>query len=105
MNKFASLLAIALLLANSSTWAEADSSTDLRYCLDLKTNDEIAKCAGEISPGEKGKAFSKEKVEEILSKEKTGAPVSANDASGTPASASDKPAKDLLLEKTGNNGK
>lgn len=103
MNKFASLLAVMLLLASSSAWAEADRSADLRYCLDMKSNDEIAKCAGEISPDKKGKPFSKEEVEKILDKEKTSAPASANESSGTPATASDKPGKDLLPEKTESN--
>lgn len=100
MNIFTSLLATTLFLASSLSWAEADRSTsDVRYCLDLKSNDEIAKCAGEVSPGNKGKPFPKEKVEKILSGEKTIVPVIANEPSGTPASASDKPAKDLLPEK------
>lgn len=94
MNKFASLFAVTLLLASSSTWAEADRSADLRYCLDMKSDDEIAKCAGEISPDKKGKPFSREEVERILAKEKTSAPASANESSGTPATASDKPGKD-----------
>ena len=105
MNKFASLLAATLLLANSSAWAEAGSSADLTYCLDMKSNDEIAKCAGEVSPGKKGKPFSKEEAEKILAKEKTSAPVSANESSGTPAAAtSDKPSKELLPGKTENTG-
>ena len=103
MNKFASLLAVMLLLANSSAWAEADSSADLRYCLDMKSNHEIAKCAGEISPSKKGKPFSKEEVEKILAKEKTSAPVSTNEPSGTPAAASDNPGKDLLPGKPESN--
>jgi len=100
MNKFASLLAVTLILASSSAWAEADRSADLRYCLDLKSNDEIAKCAGEISAGNKGKPLSKEEVEKILSREKASAPVSANESSGTPATSSDKPRKDSLPDKT-----
>ena len=90
MNKFASLLTVTLLLASSSAWAEANRSADLRYCLDMKSNDEIAKCAGEISPDKRGKPFSKEEVEKILSKEKTSAPTTA----------SDKPGKGLLPRKT-----
>lgn len=96
MDKFASLLAVTLFLATSSAWAEADRSADLRYCLDMKSNDEIAKCAGEISSGNKGKPFSKEEVEKILSREQTSAPVSANESSGTPATASDPPGKNML---------
>lgn len=101
MNKFASLLAATLLLASSSAWAEADRSADLRYCLDLKSNEEIAKCAGEISAGDKVKPLSKEEAEKILSREKTSAPVSPNESSGTPAT--DKPDKESLPEKTGSN--
>lgn len=101
MNKLTSLLAITLFLASSLSWAETDrSSSDVRYCLDLKSNDEIAKCAGEASPGNKGKPYSKGEVEKILSREKTSAPVGAIESSGTPASASDKPGKDLLPEET-----
>lgn len=103
MNKIASLLTVALLLASSSAWAEADRSADLRYCLDMKSNDEIAKCAGEISPGEKRKPLSKAEAEKILDKEKTSAPASPNESSVTPASASDKPGKNLLPEKTDSN--
>ncbi|MDO8291373.1 MAG: hypothetical protein Q7T29_00695 [Gallionella sp.] len=101
MNKIASLLTVTLLLASSSAWAEADSSADLRYCLDLKSNEEIAKCAGEIAAGEKGKPLSKAEAEKIVDKEKTSAPASPNESSGTPTS--DKPGKDLLPEKTESN--
>ena len=101
MNKFASLLAVTLLLTSSSAWAEADRSADLRYCLDLKSNEEIAKCAGEISAGDKGKPLSKEEAEKILSKEQASAPASTNESSGTPAT--DKPGKESLPEKTGSN--
>ena len=103
MNKFASPLAVTLLLASSSAWAEANNSADLRYCLDMKSNHEIAKCAGEISPNKKGKPFSREEVGKILDKEKTSAPVSANEPSGTPATTSDKSGKGLLPGKTESN--
>lgn len=96
MSKFASLLTATLLLASTLAWAEADSSADLRYCLDLKSNEEIAKCAGEISPGNKSKPFSRKETEKILDKEKTSAPINANKPSVTPAATSDKPGKDLL---------
>lgn len=105
MNNFASLLAVTLLLASSLAWAEGDHSADLRYCLDMKSNDEIAKCAGEISAGEKGKPLSRQEAEKILGKEITSAPVNADKPSITPATAGDKPIKDLLLEKTESNGK
>lgn len=92
MNKFTSLLAVTLLLASSSAWSRAGSAADLTYCLDLKSNAEIAKCAGEISPGGKGKPFPKEKVEDILSQEKTVAP--ANEPPVKPPASSDTPNKD-----------
>ena len=90
MNTLTSLFAITLLLVSSSAWAEADSSADLRYCLDLKSNEEIAKCAGEISPGNKGKPFSKETVDKILEKQKASAPPGTKESSGTSATAGKK---------------
>lgn len=99
MNKFASLLAITLLLAGSLAWAEADSSNDLRYCLDLPSVQQIAKCAGEISAGNKGQTYSKEEVERILSEEIAGTPTSVSDSSGAPATVGDKPTDDLLPDK------
>lgn len=93
MNKYTSLLAVTLLLASSSAWPKAGSAADLTYCLDLKSNAEIAKCAGEVSPGGKSKPFPKEKVEEILSQEKTAAP--ANEPAVKPPAGSDNPNKDM----------
>lgn len=95
MNRFTSLLAATLLLASSSAWAGTSSSADLTYCLDMKSNPEIAKCAGEVSAGNKGKPLSREEVREMLSAQKMGTPASANESSGKPATASDKPGKDL----------
>jgi len=100
MNKYASLFAFTLLLANSPASAEDDRSADLRYCLDLPTDLQIAKCAGEIAAGNKGTPLSKEAVKHILSSDKTSAPASANAASGTPATSNDKSGKALLPEKT-----
>ena len=85
MNKLPSLLAITLLLATSLARAEVNSSDDLRYCLELQSNYEIAKCAGEISAGNKGKPFSKEEVGRMLEKEQTSAPVGETESSGAPA--------------------
>ena len=99
MNKFASLLAVALLLASSIARAEEVRSDDLRYCLDLPTVQEIAKCSGEISPGSKGRTYSREEVEKILSVTEAIAPASTSDSSGTPATASDEPNKDLSPKK------
>jgi len=96
MNKLSSLLAITLLLATSLARAEDDSSGDLRYCLELQSNYEIAKCAGEISAGSKGRPYSKDEVDKILSEEQASAPISPNESSGMPAT--DNHIKDMLLE-------
>lgn len=85
MNRFASLPAVTLVLATNLAWAEADSSADLRYCLDMKSHAAIAKCAGEISAGNKGQPFSKEEAGRMLKKEQASAPVSATESSGAPA--------------------
>lgn len=104
MNKIALLLAASLFMSGSfARAAEADSSNDLRYCLDLPSDQQIAKCSGEISAGNKGRPFSKKEVDRILSKEKTSAPISANISAGTPAAGSDKPGEDLLPGKTESN--
>lgn len=90
MNKFASLVAITLLLS-APAWAEPASSADLTYCLDLKSDYEIAKCAGEVSPGPKGKPLSREQAEKILAKERASAPTSTTEASGVPATSGNVP--------------
>lgn len=105
MNKFVFPCTIALLLASSTACAEGDDSADLRYCLDLESNYEIAKCAGEISPGSKAKPFSRAKVEEIIDRGKTAAPARSSKSSGIPAATSDSPSSDLSpgkLESHGN---
>lgn len=104
MNNSASLLAITLLLTSSLARAEAGSSDDLRYCLDLPSVQQIAKCAGEVSPGDKGRTYSREEVERILSEEQADTPASANDTSDASATAADKPDKDSLPETTESNG-
>ena len=104
MNKFTPLLAVTLLLASSIAWAEADRPADLRYCLDLESNYEIAKCAGEISPGSKGRPFSREKVEEILDRGKTAVPAGSNESSGIPAATSDRPSGGLSPGKIESHG-
>ena len=71
MNKFSSLIAATLLLSSSLAGAETTDKDDLRYCLDLPSDKEIAKCAGEISAGAKGQAYTRERVEKILAEEKT----------------------------------
>jgi len=97
MNKLSLSLAITLFLATPLARAEDDSSGDLRYCLELQSNYEIAKCAGEISAGSKGRPFSKEEVDKILSEVHASAPISPNESSDTPAT--DNHIKDMLLEK------
>ncbi len=89
MNRIASLYAIPLLLAGSIAMAADDRSTDLRYCLDLPTDLEIAKCAGEISADKKGKPFSKAEVEKMLSREKANTPAGADMGSDIQLPAAD----------------
>jgi hypothetical protein len=85
MTKFTSLLAVPLMLASVSAWSAADPA-NLTYCLDLKSNAEIAKCAGEVSAGNKGKPFTKEEVEKLVAQEKAAAPAAnAKEPSGKPA--------------------
>jgi hypothetical protein len=96
MSKLSLLLALTLLMTTSLARAEEDSSHDLRYCLELQSNYEIAKCAGEVSAGNKGRPYSKEEVDKILSKEQPGVPVSPGESSDTPAAGNH--IKDMLLE-------
>jgi len=93
MKNSASLLALSLLAANSLAWAdderpENDRSEDLRYCLELPTAQQIAKCSGEISAGNKGRTYSRTEVERILAEEKARAPASTDNPSGMPATDS-----------------
>lgn len=101
MNKIAFLLAATLPLAYSIARADAGSSADLRYCLDLPTDQQIAKCAGEISPGAKKTPYSKEEVDRILSERAASAPASAGSVSTTPPAASGNPDKDPSPADTG----
>lgn len=95
MNKIALLLAATLPLAYSIARADAGSSADLRYCLDLPTDQQIAKCAGEISAGSKKKPYSKEEVDRILSERNAAsAPASTGTLSSTPPAGSGNPDKD-----------
>ena len=55
MKKFSSLLIAMLLLSGSWAWAGKPVERDLRHCLDLQSNYEIAKCAGELTPWKGGK--------------------------------------------------
>ncbi len=89
MNKFTSLLAVPLILASVSAWSAADPA-NLTYCLDLKSNAEIAKCAGEGSAGNKGKPYTKEDVEKLLSEEQAAAPA-GKPAAPAAKESSDKP--------------
>jgi hypothetical protein len=96
MNKLLSLLVITLLFATSLARAEDDSSGDLRYCLELQSNYEIAKCAGEISAGIKGKPYTKEEVDKKLSEQQAKMPATPIESSEMPASGNQ--IKDILLE-------
>lgn len=104
MNKFIPPSTVTLLLASSMACAEGNGSSDLRYCLDLESNYEIAKCAGETSPGRKAKPYSRAKVEEILDKGKTAAPAGSNKSSGIPAATSDSLSSDLPQGKIESHG-
>lgn len=73
MKNLSLLLAATLLLSSPLAGAEATDKEDLRYCLDLPSDREIAKCAGEISAGAKGQPLTREQVEKILAEEKAGA--------------------------------
>jgi len=96
MNKIPLLFAIALFIAAPIAWAEDESSDDLRYCLELRSNLEIAKCAGEVSAGGKGKPYSKEEVDKILSEQQASAPIGPNESPVSPVPENQ--VKDLLLE-------
>jgi len=96
MRKLPSLLAIVLLMATPLAGADDESSDDLRYCLKLQSNYDIAKCAGEISAGAKGEPYSREKVDKILSEEQASAPASQGEPPDV--HAPDDQVKDLLLE-------
>ena len=67
MKMITSLLLPSLFMVIPFAWAEADEPLDLRYCLALQGNNEIAKCAGETAAGPKGKPYSKDEVDKILS--------------------------------------
>ncbi len=69
MSKLSLLIAATLLLSSPLAGAEDTHKDDLRYCLDLPSDKEIAKCAGEISAGAKGQTYTREQVEKILAEE------------------------------------
>ena len=96
MSKFPPLLAMTLLIAAPIAWAEDESPDDLRYCLELQSNLDIAKCSGEISAGGKGKPYSKEEVDKILSEQQASAPISTSESPASPVP--DNQVRDLLLE-------
>ena len=91
MNTSVLLFAVTMLLASPPSRGQAERSDDLRYCLDLPTEPQIAKCAGQVSPDKKGRPFSKQEVDKILSGEQAVTPA----AVVAPATVSDKPAKEL----------
>ncbi len=96
MCKLPPFLAITLLIAAPVAWAEDDGPDDLRYCLELQSNLEIAKCAGEVSPGDKGKPYSREEVDRILSDQQARAPISLDEAPALPVPGNQ--VRDVLLE-------
>jgi len=96
MNKLSSFLAVTLLLAVSFAKADEDGPDDLRYCLELQSNDDIAKCAGEVSAGSKGRPYSKEEVDKLLTEQRAGAPVGTDESKEIPVT--DNPVKDMLME-------
>lgn len=67
MKKFASLLISTLFLASSFAWAAVQEPADLRHCLDLQSNYEIAKCAGELTPSKGGVAPPKQDATQKIS--------------------------------------
>lgn len=105
MNKLTSLFAMTpLLFASSFSRAASDNSSDLRYCLDLPTVQQIAKCSGEISAGSKHPTYTKEEVERIISEEKAKMPPPAGASSGAPVTSSDTRNKNLVPENSESNG-
>ncbi len=74
MNKVTSLFAASLLLASASAWSETATTPDLTYCLELKSNADIAKCAGETTSRNQAKPMSRTEVDKLLSQEKAAAP-------------------------------
>jgi len=116
MNKLSLLVSVTLIILSSYAKAEEASADDLRYCLGLRSNYEIAKCAGEISAGSKGKPYTKEEVDKMLSEQPANmppTPIESSEMSGAPAESSHMPAapiesserlpaenqiKDMLLE-------
>lgn len=90
MKKLTLPIVIALFSAYQTAHAEVDNATDLRFCLELPTAQQIAKCAGELKAGSKGKTFSKEEVEKILSEIPAKAPASTSEAT-TPSTTSTEP--------------
>ena len=108
MNNLSSLFGMSLLLVSAFALAEEDRGYDLRYCLDLPTVEEIAKCSGEISPGDKGRTYSREEVERILSREQAVAPVTMGAASEASAITTtpvvNQPIDDALPEQSESTG-
>jgi hypothetical protein len=113
MNKISFFFSITLILLSSHAMAEEAVVDDLRYCLGLQSNYEIAKCAGEISAGNKGKPYTKEEVDKMLAEQRANmpaAPIVSTDIPVTPAESLDEippdnQIKDVLLEQDegGNN--
>ncbi len=92
MKMLASPVALILLSLITPALAETGNPADLRYCLELKSNEAIAKCAGEISPGPKGKPMSRQEAERALEKEQMSTPTPRGATSEAPAASSSIPA-------------
>lgn len=104
MSKLPPLIALALLISATSVMAEEGGSEDLRYCLDLQSNYEIAKCAGEVSAGSKGKPYTREEVDKILSERQSSIRINPSEPSEMPDTGNE--VKDLLLDQNeGGSGK
>ena len=71
------LLLAPLITMPLLAWGGEGATQDLRYCLELQSNFEIAKCAGEISAGSKGRTYTKEDVARILAAQRDAAPSGA----------------------------
>ena len=96
MNRLQLLLASILLLAASFAIADENNPDDLRYCLELQSNYDIAKCAGEVSAGSKGRPYTKEEVDKLLSEQQARAPDRPDEPKEIPDT--EVPVKDMLME-------
>lgn len=103
MSKLPPLIALTLLIAATSAMSEEVGSEDLRYCLDLQSNYEIAKCAGEVSAGSKGKPYTREEVDMILSERQSSILINPSEPSDMPDTGNE--VQDLLLDQSEGGGR